>query len=38
MADQVQAQDMVVDLVRVLVEAAKGVDLVVAAVRHGGID
>jgi len=31
-ANQIKAQDMVVDLIGVLVEAAKGVNLVVAAV------
>lgn len=38
MADKIQAQHMVVDLVGVLVEAAKGVDLVVPAVCHRSID
>lgn len=36
--DKVQLQDMVVHLVGILVEAAKGIDLVVAAVRDGGVD
>ena len=35
---EVQPQHVIVDFVRELVEPSKGVDLVVAAIGHGGID
>jgi len=35
---QIQSEDMVVDLIRVLVEAAERIDLIVADVRHGSVD
>ena len=38
MADQVQPQHMIVDLVGILVETAKSVDLVVPAVGDGSVD
>ena len=38
MRREVKSQNVVVDLVGVLVEAAKGVNLTVPAVRDGGID
>lgn len=38
MRREVKLQHVVVDLVGVLVEAAKGVDLAVPAVRDGGVD
>ena len=37
MAHEVQPQDVVVHLIRVLVESAKGIDLVVAAVRNRSV-
>lgn len=37
MADHVQLQDMIVDLVRVLVKSAKSIDLIVAAVCDRGV-
>ena len=38
MADHVQLKDMIVNLIRVLVKPAKGIDLIVAAVRDRGVD
>ena len=38
MADDIKPKNVVVDFVSVLVEPAKGVDLVVSTVRHRGID
>lgn len=38
MADEVEPQHMIVNLVGILIEAAKGVDLVVPAIRHRCVD
>lgn len=38
MLNQVETEDMVIDLVRILVETAKSIDLVVATIGDGGID
>jgi hypothetical protein len=38
MADHVQLKDMIVNLIRILVKPAKGIDLIVAAVRDRGVD
>lgn len=38
MLDQIESEDVIVDLISVLIEAAKGIHLVVSTVGDGGVD